>query len=148
MLENMARQDAEAAHTVRHTKKRTRTVKPKVATAHVEDQPVAQDLKQAKKPRMIRATFHNRESKGAPLKFGYNTEKYHWEDGKEYEMPIYVYKHINSLARTVNEKRLAEDGRTPHADIRKKEPRFALIPTIYDGDEELYNRKPIYTVSY
>ena len=151
MLENMARQDAEAAHTVRHAKKRTRTVKPKATEAHVEAvkaETVAPSIKETKKPRMITCTFQNRESKGAPLRFTYNMERYEFMHGKEYKIPVYVYKHVNSLARVINEKRLSDDGLTPHPNISMREARFTLIPTIYDGDEEMFERKPIYTVSY
>ncbi len=134
MLQNMDKQDAEIAHAERHKKRQTKKAEPK----------------EKKKVRMVTATFHNRESKGAPKKFTYNMEKYHFEDGKTYEMPLYIMKHLNSLARTVQEGRLSPDGRTPHADIGRKEPRFAVIPVIYDTEiEEAGSEyKSLYTVSY
>lgn len=141
MLQKMAKQDAEVAHEQKHKRKRTRKPAPKVEA-------VAPEIKVSNKPRKIRATFHNRESKGAPIKFSYNLEKFNFEDGKEYEMPIYVLKHLNSLSRTINEKRVEVDGITPHRDVGRKEPRFAVIPVIYDGDDSLNPGRPIYHVSY
>jgi hypothetical protein len=78
----------------------------------------------------LRCTFVNMETKGLDLAFTYEGLRFHLEDGKEYELPISVVEHLNSLKVPV--KRYKTDPASgqlkPETEVSQMLQRFSVIP--------------------
>ena len=87
--------------------------------------------------RMVRGIFKNLECPNGFLKFSYKKYKgesvrtYSMFDGKEYEVPLYIAKHLNNnCCYPVHANSIGADG-TPCESIGKMVNRFAFISTEY-----------------
>jgi hypothetical protein len=80
---------------------------------------------------LVKGIFTCLEPKGGDITFPYRkykedkTVNYHFEDGKEYEIPICVAKHLNNCGWEVNAHLLDKNGDT-YVGIGKKEKRFVF----------------------
>ena len=88
----------------------------------------------------LRCTFVNMESKGLDLAFTFEGLRYHLEDGKEYDLPISVVEHLNSLKVPV--KRYKTDLATgyikPETEVSQMLQRFSVVPkSLADYTEKL-----------
>lgn len=81
--------------------------------------------------KIIKGRFVCHEPKGGSVKFSYRKYKgepvktYYFEDGKNYDIPIGVAKHINNCGWDVHSHLLDAQG-NPYVGVGKRELRFAF----------------------
>lgn len=81
--------------------------------------------------RLVKGVFICHEPKGGSVKFPYRKYKqeprkdYYLEDGKEYELPIGVVKHLNGCGWEIHSNLLDAQG-NPYVGVGKKERRFTF----------------------
>lgn len=87
--------------------------------------------------KLVKGIFKNLEVKGGDLEFAYRKYKedpiriYHFEDGKEYEIPMGVAKHINNSTKVpIHSDLLGPDGKRT-LQVGKYRERYQFIPTNY-----------------
>ena len=78
----------------------------------------------------LKCTFVNLETKGANLEFVFEGNRYRLDDGQEYDLPISVIEHLNSLKVPVMKYKI--DPTTgmlkPETEVKQMLQRFSVTP--------------------
>jgi len=85
--------------------------------------------------RLVKGVFKNLECPGGDLQFAYGyykeegTSVYHFLDGKEYEIPLGVAKHINRQCKYKKSRHLIDKDGNPMIGAGKPVERYQFVST-------------------